>query len=272
MELQCPLYQRQCVFGVLIAVVLLVGCGTSTTPTVMSSAVLPTTTPLASVTPLLPTSTPTPTSSPMLPTATPSPTLTPMPPTITPIPTLAASARPTLVREMLKTNGGCELPCWWGITPGQTDWLAMLGQCESYGDCDFDMPESTQLPDYIIRQHFDQQGGKVRSTKIISEIPGGRILESFPRDWRRYALDQVLTRYGKPSQVLLELSNYCADPPCGSSGYGLYVVYDHLVLLRDFALLRDFKVSGPPNAVCGGVGSACDESDKLHSFVADGNR
>ena len=35
----------------------------------------------------------------------------------------------------------------------------------------------------------------------------------------------------------------------------------HLVLLRDFALLRDFKVSESQNAVYGGVVSACDESD-----------
>ena len=29
------------------------------------------------------------------------------------------------VREMLQTNGGCELPCWWGIIPGKTSWKEM---------------------------------------------------------------------------------------------------------------------------------------------------
>jgi len=27
-----------------------------------------------------------------------------------------------LVRELLENNGGCKLPCWWGITPGKTTW------------------------------------------------------------------------------------------------------------------------------------------------------
>jgi hypothetical protein len=27
-----------------------------------------------------------------------------------------------LVKELLENNGGCKLPCWWGITPGKTTW------------------------------------------------------------------------------------------------------------------------------------------------------
>jgi hypothetical protein len=27
-----------------------------------------------------------------------------------------------LVQELLENNGGCKLPCWWGITPGKTTW------------------------------------------------------------------------------------------------------------------------------------------------------
>ncbi|WP_145962528.1 hypothetical protein [Bellilinea caldifistulae] len=26
------------------------------------------------------------------------------------------------MKELIQTNGGCELPCWWGITPGKTTW------------------------------------------------------------------------------------------------------------------------------------------------------
>ena len=45
-----------------------------------------------------------------------------------------------------------------------------------------------------------------------------------------------------------------------------------LILLRDFALLRDFKVSESLNAVCGDVVFVCDESDRPHSFVVDGRQ
>ena len=26
------------------------------------------------------------------------------------------------INQLLRTNGGCRLPCWWGITPGETTW------------------------------------------------------------------------------------------------------------------------------------------------------
>jgi hypothetical protein len=43
-------------------------------------------------------------------------------PTWTPLPTLSPEKASQLVAELLETNGGCELPCWWGITPGETSW------------------------------------------------------------------------------------------------------------------------------------------------------
>jgi hypothetical protein len=42
--------------------------------------------------------------------------------TWTPIPTLAPGAITKTIMQYYKNNGGCQLPCWWGITPGQTSW------------------------------------------------------------------------------------------------------------------------------------------------------
>ena len=42
--------------------------------------------------------------------------------TWTPRSTLPPDESKALVLELLKTNGGCRLPCWWGITPGKTSW------------------------------------------------------------------------------------------------------------------------------------------------------
>jgi len=36
--------------------------------------------------------------------------------------TLTPEETRKLVQELLENNGGCELPCWWGITPGKTTW------------------------------------------------------------------------------------------------------------------------------------------------------
>jgi hypothetical protein len=38
------------------------------------------------------------------------------------------------VLELLETNGGCELPCWWGITPGETSWIEASNYLNSFAD------------------------------------------------------------------------------------------------------------------------------------------
>lgn len=54
-----------------------------------------------------------------LPTRTPKPTGTP---TWVPLPTLPPAEALAKIQELLKTNGECDFPCWWGITPGKTTW------------------------------------------------------------------------------------------------------------------------------------------------------
>jgi hypothetical protein len=69
---------------------------------------------------IIPTGTLTPTK---LPTITPVPIFTPTMTTIpspTPQMTLSLEDKRDKVRELQETNGGCNWPCWWGITPGKT--------------------------------------------------------------------------------------------------------------------------------------------------------
>ena len=43
-------------------------------------------------------------------------------PTLKPLPTLTTQEALLKVEDLFLHNGGCELPCWWGITPGETTW------------------------------------------------------------------------------------------------------------------------------------------------------
>ena len=103
----------------ILVVVLLVGCTAQMIPytsTATASTGI-TFTPLPDVKPSeTATLTHTPTNTPTL-----IPTLT-----WTPLPTLSAEAAHAKIKELLKTNGGCELPCWWGIIPGKTAWPEAL--------------------------------------------------------------------------------------------------------------------------------------------------
>lgn len=65
-------------------------------------------------------------------TLTPSKTPLPPPATLTPLPTLTTADAKKLVRQLLADNAGCQLPCWWGITPGKTTWVEARHFLESF--------------------------------------------------------------------------------------------------------------------------------------------
>ena len=168
---------------------------------------------------------PTPPSPTLTPTRTPTPSSTP---TLTPLPTLTAQERETRIRELLKTNGDCELPCWWGITPGRTNWAAtrqFIMQYDggfSYGTGDLD------IDDIYIRVVMPEGEGVVESIKVDVEGHYNQLV--FEEDWKYYSLAQILATYGEPSRVWIQLA---AGPvmPGSTMGYGVWLFYDHLGFL-----------------------------------------
>jgi len=204
---------------------------TKTPPLIMRTPV-----PMSSPSMPLPSATSTLLPSPMLPTITPSPMHTHVPPTSTPCPTLRADERQAFVREMLETNGGCELPCWWGIIPGETAWQAAKDFFASQGIEEivyegdlyyyFDPPLLERSMQYNLELHFTQRAGVVHSIEVHSQVLGDPKINCFAQDWRRYSLDQVLSRYGMPSQVRIHVVPEIE--PGAPIYYSLALVYDHL--------------------------------------------
>lgn len=159
------------------------------------------------------------------------------------------------MREMLETNGGCELPCWWGIIPGETAWQAARDSFAFRGIKEiiykgglyyyFDPPLLERPVQYTLDLHFTQQAGVVHSIQVFSQVLGDPKTNRFARDWHRYSLDQVLIRYGQPSQVMLEL---WPNPPAGPPyPYSLFVFYDHLGILIRYS---GSAISGKPFRIC----------------------
>jgi hypothetical protein len=138
------------------------------------------------------------------PSVTPRPTKTPtLTPTVTwtPLPTLPADKALAKVLELLKTNGGCKLPCWWGITPGVTSgdeaqaYLASFAT-RPYEDPShqgfgmfFAIPQNT-IPGLL---HGEQYGFGVY-------VDDNGIVEQI-HTWKPYRLSDFLTDYGPPPQV-----------------------------------------------------------------------
>lgn len=125
----------------------------------------------------------------------------------TPQPTSIATLSPdeaeTLVLSLFKTNGGCRLPCWWGITPGDTDWQA--------------------AEDFLSPIAFKIVGNRVEEpilyTVYISvpeelspvlqdhnyEVQAGivKMIEAPIIDLPNFSFSALLTEYGPPTEIWL---------------------------------------------------------------------
>jgi hypothetical protein len=170
---------------------------------------------------------------------------------------------------MLEANGGCKLPCWWGISPGQTRWheaKELLGLCEADaretdGNVSHDVMYVPLDPDqpsrYGIRLIFAESDGVVQSIQVRSEMFVGEVSERFPQDWNRYSLDRLLTTHGKPTQVMLE---FWPNPPGPDYPYDLFVFYEHLGILINYGGSAE---SGSSFLICPDL----DEIQHLHLWL-----
>jgi hypothetical protein len=152
------------------------------------------------------------TSSP-LPTMTLTPTPTPEL-TRTPLPTLLPEAAEKLVKDLLVNNGGCILPCWWGIMPGVTVWndanqfLATFTTVE--GPVNFTINGIRELG-YQVSYQLNTQVSDIGfgiSDGVVDDIA----MDSESTIWG-HTLPQLLENNGQPEEVYLYLM---PDSPDGS--------------------------------------------------------
>jgi hypothetical protein len=118
---------------------------------------------------------------------------------LTPLPTIPPVSAEAYALELMKTNNGCKLPCWWGIVPGETMWASTRQFLESFvlkiisWDSDqytmeYKLPES----DAVESMNISVDKGLVQKIYITS---GGTVAS--------YQLDQLLSTYGTPSNILV---------------------------------------------------------------------
>jgi hypothetical protein len=140
------------------------------------------------------------------------PTITPtfLIPTWTPLPTLFPDAARSMVTELLNSNGGCRLPCWWGIEPGKTSWVEARHFLQQFaiaiggiqGESENEWYITVKVPppyhqidtDWIGITYIDQN--YYVNDGIIEAI------EPYNFDLSpNYYLPEFLEQYGEPSEV-----------------------------------------------------------------------
>lgn len=148
-------------------------------------------------------------------------------PTSLPTPTLTETEQAENLAKLMKTNGGCELPCWWGIVPAETRVESVKEQLVEIGASWLGDSYATIGVNWGLSLEFETHDGIVHSTDIGSSyVPGVIDRDSYTEGWQRYSLARILNRHGVPTRVLV-YSPFRADPG-GGPGYHLLVFYEDL--------------------------------------------
>lgn len=202
----------------------------SVPPATTATAVPPTNTSTSTQAP-----SPSPTNTPLPPTLTPTPSRTP-----TPVPTLTVEEEGELIQELMATNGGCQLPCWWGIELGDT-LVSVSDTFANWGAAPWRVTTSWPYKGYINLGYYEPNSsfdsvsvflefyaldGIVQYIKTSGSHESRQFGEQeFVRDWEKYFLPTFLQTFGRPSLAYLRPGNI-ADP--GPSNYTLLLYYPDL--------------------------------------------
>lgn len=173
------------------------------------------------------------------------------------------------INELLMTNAGCDLPCWWGITPGLTTLAEVDKLMKEMGAFGSVLEgQEFRLPDGLITRYvgFDRfhsseridigfgakntiiQSIKIERDVTIREEKISRIY------WNAYSLKRIFEKYGKPDRVWVKNFPSIRDSP--TSDIMMFVFYDKLKFLIVYSM--SVKTANPmlicPNFEDGQIG------------------
>jgi len=173
------------------------------------------------------------------------PQTTGLAPTWTQLPTLDPEDARALLMELEHTNKGCMLPCWWGITPGETTWEEARQFFATFAILE---PGSTGTitiagQTYPVHSYHVayQDAGNVRDAAtfyvregVITEVSVG--MDSTAQ---AFGIRELLRAHGVPKEVWINTFS-AAGPSSRPEGF---LPFRILVLYRDrgFMAFYDFE-------------------------------
>ena len=146
-------------------------------------------------------------------------------PSSTPSPTDKPERVTEFVHEMMETNGECDLPCWWGFTPGETSWTELRARLTAAGVFIegewLDLSPWKDITGNSIVVQFRRDKDIVEEIQIHCEMdPDVIFVDGMVDVCGEYALPSSLSRFGVPSQVNLSMSRI-------DSLYELWMTYGY---------------------------------------------
>lgn len=127
-------------------------------------------------------------------------------PTLTPRPTLSSQDAQVAVLKLISNNGGCNLPCWWGLTPGKTTWQEARNFLEILS------PQIISLRDNVYGLTYknlpkDISGGVIGATISTSND----VIQTISTDIY-YPLAEIMQKNGKPTEIWIFADKETINP------------------------------------------------------------
>lgn len=123
----------------------------------------------------------------------------------TPLPTLSSQEPSIVVKELMEKNGGCKLPCWWGVLPGQTRWQAVEKLLSPIANSIYKSTGANPNSDHI-EMLFPApypMTGEFRQVYLVDDDVVERI-EILPQQFSKYSVPNgLIQELGVPEMVFL---------------------------------------------------------------------
>lgn len=160
-----------------------------------------------------------------IPSISPTPSVTASPlsltPTPAPLPTFSPTEAYLLVEELLVTNGGCELPCWWSIQPGETSWAEAEAFLSSFAWKIESGPHHKGVIEYDVYFPLSDPPTWQESRGLSLDVNDDGIVTLITTDMK-YPLRELLTRFKVPTQLWVSAYEV---PIKDKFEYELYLLY-----------------------------------------------
>ena len=174
------------------------------------------------------------------------------PPTysFTPVYTLAPVELQKTLTFMIYQNGGCKLPCWWGITPGQTkyeDMIRVLSPLvKKFDNIEYDTATGKvvlTMPHFIEDENAYEGGFSFNAFDGI--VQGVFVDQDFAK---RYTLASLLSNYGEPEEIFLATDG--GPSPDNTVPFSLIISYPTKGIFAHYESSSGGKLSGNYIIIC----------------------
>ncbi len=147
--------------------------------------------------------------------------------------------------NLLRSNGDCLLPCWWGIMPGETSWTSAEALLKPLSSRIVPFNQGSYVVYFAYHDTTQNDPAGLLSSLFAVREQTVQLLSSNGKTGGSYVPSQILTEYGPPDQVWLQTANSSRD---GHLGFLMTLFYGKLGFLLRYG--SEGVVDGTDIASC----------------------